>query len=1106
MDFEVAWPSLAFLPSAGLEYPLLVLYALVGITLLLLARRDFKLGWRRLLLFLGMLVFVLLAASFKVRFPQPDLPTPGLPDLPARPLVSLLALPVVAAGAWLGAGPALLVGLVGGFLRVVMTTRGIADPFHFAFFGFLAGSFLRQDYRGRLPILVRQPLVAAPLAALLASPLLLLSIFVHTADSGLAGLDYAVALTGANLGPVLLESLVAAIVVQLLYLFPRLRPVYVARRFPPYTYTLNRRLLFLFVPLVVIMTFVLVYAVTARTLQVAKLEVVDEMERDAGSAAEDIVYFIHIGQALLEEFANDEVLRRGDPAALEDQLHADLRTLVFFDQLLLFDLAEERLAMYPPAPTGDPELTAQEEMLLRRVTESGATQISTVHSSHRDEVVLSFLAPVEDEETGDRFGVLLGRTRLDINPVMDRVLASLQWIGARGGQRGEGFIVERTGDTWQVIVHSDSDMLLTKWQAGESGPRIATVLQGSAYESRHPRDNTRQLEYFLEVEGYSSWAVVIRLPYEVVLEQARQVATPLLLLQILLGGGLLIVIPFVTGWLTRPLKQLAAAADRIAEGELTQPVHMPGNDEVARVGDAFEGMRVRLKGRLEDLSLLLRISQAVSATLELPEGVPQILEGVLEATQAQVARIILLSASGDPQMVMARGEPREGFGALDRALTAAARDQETPLIVGNLARARTLAEPEMLDGPIKAVIALPVRTKDQVSAVMWAGYDKVRRFDASEIDLLSTLVGQMAVLIENARLFQAAEGGRRRLAAILSSTTDAVLVTDPDDRILLVNPAAERAFGVTADTVVGQKVDQADLAPALVQVLGEPLAPSGALTKEIPLLDGRTLYASVSAIFSADGERIGRVAVMRDITHFKELDELKSEFVATVSHDLRAPLTFMRGYASMLPMAGDLSDKQRDYVGRILHGVGQMSELIDALLDLGRIEAGVGLERKPCHLGAILVESVDGMRARAVAKGVTLRLEQAEGAPVVAGDAALLRQVVTNLVDNAIKYTPSGGAVTVGFAIHEKQAMIRVADTGIGIAPDDQVRLFEKFYRIKRRDTMGVQGTGLGLAIVKSIVERHGGRVWVESELNKGSTFCVVLPLGEIEPVGSEGS
>jgi PAS domain S-box-containing protein len=404
---------------------------------------------------------------------------------------------------------------------------------------------------------------------------------------------------------------------------------------------------------------------------------------------------------------------------------------------------------------------------------------------------------------------------------------------------------------------------------------------------------------------------------------------------------------------------------------------------------------------------------------------------------------------------------------------------------------------ETLDGSIKSVIALPVRTKDQVPAVMWVGYGEVRQFEPSEVDLLSTLASQTAVLVENARLFQAAEGGRRRLAAILASTTDAVLVTDRDDRILLANPAAERAFGIEAERVIGQKVSEIALESVLERIFGKSLSSSEALTEEVPLPDGRTLYASVSAILSADGERFGRVAVMRDITHFKELDELKSDFVATVSHDLRAPLTFMRGYTTMLPMVGSLTEKQSEYVEKILQGVGQMSELIDDLLDLGRVEAGVGLERKPCHLGTILVEAVDGMRTRAVAKSLEVRLEPPEGAAVVSGDAALLRQMVANLVDNAIKYTPDNGVVTVGLSVHDKQAAIRVTDTGIGIAPDDQVRLFEKFYRIKRRDTADIPGTGLGLAIVKSIAERHGGRVWVESELNKGSTFHVLLPLAE---------
>jgi PAS domain S-box-containing protein len=1107
MDLEVSWP----------EYLLLALYALAMLALLVVAWRDFRFGWRRLALFIGLLLAVVVVdlltnIGLDVPFPAPDLPPPNRPAPPPEPFASLLTLPIIAIAAWVGAGPALLAGLVCGTFRAWMMAGSITDPFYCALFGFLAGYFLRQDYRGRLSSIVRQPVIAGPLAMLLASPFLLLSVFadhlgeswLEAGDMWLAGLDYAVTLTGSHLVPMLLESLVAALVIQAIYLFfPSLVPVHAQRRIPPFAQTLNRRLLFLFVPLILAMTIVLVYAVTMKTLDVATLEAVDGMERSATSAAEQIAYFIHIGQGLLEGFADDAALLQEDPTALKAHLRGDLSMLAFFNQLILLDSGGELLACYPER-AGDsgalesPELTDQEEMLVQRVIDQGAPQSSAVHRAPEGEVILSILMPVENE-SGDRVGVLLGRVRLDAShPILSPILESLQWIGARGGEPGEGFIVEQMGEKWQIIAHPETDMLLTEWSKIDAPLRAYAVRQGEAYEGRNPRDNTRQLVYYLPVQGHSDWAVVVRLPYKAVQAQAAQIAAPLLGLQLLLGVGLIIVIPLVTSWLTRPLKQLATAARHIAEGDLTQSVQIPGADEVAQVGDAFEGMRVRLKGRMGDLSLLLQVSQAVSATLELPKGMPFILEGVLKATRAEVARIVLLSADGFPQMVMSRGEPREGLGSLDRALAGAARSIETPLVLENLARARSLTD-ETLDGSIKSVIALPVRTKDQVPAVMWVGYGEVRQFEPSEIDLLSTLAGQTAVLVENARLFQSAEGGRRRLAAILASTTDAVLVTDRDDRVLLANPAAERAFGIEADEVIGRKVSETRLETVLERIFGRALSASEALNEEVPLPDGRTLYASVSVIQSSAGERIGRVAVMRDITHFKELDELKSDFVATVSHDLRAPLTFMRGYTTMLPMVGSLTEKQSEYVDKILQGVGQMSELIDDLLDLGRVEAGVGMERKPCHLGAILIEAVDGMRARAITKGLAVRLEPPEGTAVVSGDAALLRQMVANLVDNAIKYTPSDGVVTVSLSVHDSQASIRVTDTGIGIAPDDQVRLFEKFYRIKRRDTADIPGTGLGLAIVKSIVERHGGRVWVESELDKGSTFHVLLPLAEPE-------
>lgn len=1084
---------LALLKLGTWEYPLWALYALLALILLVRFRRDFtELSRRRWLLFAGLLVAPLLVTRLLVlTVPIPGLlPPPNVPFEPSCLAVPLLgAVPVFVAGTWLGVGPALLVGLVSGILRVDVMAGGIAAPSYLVFWGVMMGLLLRQDYRGRLSLLARQPFFAAWMVAPLAGLPLLFSIFAHVAGAGLAGFDYALTLVRAYSGPELVEILTAACVIQALYLFfPHLRPVRVVRRPSPYGLSLNRRLLSISMPLLALAVMVLLGAVITITLRMATLEAVSAISRDASIAAEDVLYFIYTGQGLLTNFAGDDRLWSDDPSALVSHLEDDLRAGAFFSQLLLFDREGRLLAIYPSAD--DPALTAEEEALLRRVFEGGAVQISPAHRSRQGEALLSFLVPL-GEGDGVPARVLVGRTYLDVNPLLNRILNSLQWTSGQG----EGFIVDLEG---RIISHSDPRMFLTGWRVDETRPRIFTGPRGWAYESRNPRDNTRQLVYYMPVEGYP-WAVVIQLPYAVVLGRAQEVANPLLLFLLLFWGVMMLVGGLMVHFVTRPLSRLTVAAEHIAEGDLAQPVQVTGDDEVGRMGSAFENMRVRLKSRMKDLSLLLEIGQTVSATLDLAVGVPLILEGALKATAARLTRIVLLSAAGEPQVVMSRGNPIEGLETLDRALVAAVKDRERLLVVENLARARTLGLPQSLNGAIKAIVALPVRVKDRTAAVMWVGYGETRHSGDLGIGLLSTLATQMAVLVENARLLKAAEDGQRRLATILDSVTDAILVTDHHDRILLVNPAAERAFGVEADTITGQPIEQTGVDPALIQAFKAPLSPGLAPTREVPLPDGRTLHASLSAIAGAGGERIGRVAVLHDITHFKELDEMKSEFLATVSHDLRAPLVYMRGYANMLLAMSHLDDKQREYVEKILYGVEQINDLVSDLLDLGRIETGVGLERKPCHLVGVLIEAVDSMRAQAAAKEISLRLEPFEGAAIVSGDAALLRQAVTNLLDNAIKYTPNGGIVTVGLVVRtdggKKRAVIRVTDTGIGIAPEDQIRLFERFYRIQSRGAANVTGTGLGLALVKSIVERHEGKVWVDSELNEGSTFYISLPL-----------
>jgi signal transduction histidine kinase len=235
---------------------------------------------------------------------------------------------------------------------------------------------------------------------------------------------------------------------------------------------------------------------------------------------------------------------------------------------------------------------------------------------------------------------------------------------------------------------------------------------------------------------------------------------------------------------------------------------------------------------------------------------------------------------------------------------------------------------------------------------------------------------------------------------------------------------------------------------------------------------------------------------MRDVTHFKELDTMKSEFVATVSHDLRSPLTLMRGYATMMEMVGELNEQQQGYVKKIISGVENMSRLVNNLLDLGRIDLGVGLQVEHVTVLDIVERVTSALQLQANQKNIALTVELARDMPhAVEADQALLHQAVYNLVENAIKYTPEHGRVTIRTSSQPDYLIFAVQDSGIGIAADDLPRLFEKFYRGKQREARAQHGSGLGLAIVHSIAENHGGRVWVDSMVGKGSTFYLQIPL-----------
>jgi signal transduction histidine kinase len=274
------------------------------------------------------------------------------------------------------------------------------------------------------------------------------------------------------------------------------------------------------------------------------------------------------------------------------------------------------------------------------------------------------------------------------------------------------------------------------------------------------------------------------------------------------------------------------------------------------------------------------------------------------------------------------------------------------------------------------------------------------------------------------------------------------------------------------------------------------------LSVELSLPDGK-IYLAVASPMTAEGKTVGRICILRDVSQLKEIDTLKSDFVATVSHDLRSPLTLMRGYATMLEMAGALNDQQKNYARMIVQGVDNMAKLVNNLLDLGRIEFGVGLQVENLPLLDLLERVTGDLQLQAKQKNISLGVELPRDLPhAIQADQALLHQALHNLVENAIKYTTEGGEVTVHVQTLPSGLIFAVQDSGMGISEQDQKRLFEKFFRGTNREALMQRGTGLGLAIVRSIAERHGGNAWVESELGQGSVFFLQIPV--TQPVISE--
>ncbi|MCE7949256.1 MAG: response regulator [Chloroflexi bacterium CFX4] len=504
----------------------------------------------------------------------------------------------------------------------------------------------------------------------------------------------------------------------------------------------------------------------------------------------------------------------------------------------------------------------------------------------------------------------------------------------------------------------------------------------------------------------------------------------------------------------------------------------------------------RLEKRLRELSTLMNIGTSVTAMLDLQQVLNSVVEAAVNVSGAEEGSLMLVDEqSGELYVRAAKNFDQQTVHTLrlpvqDSLAGQVVRTGETLVVGGNDDKVKI--KTKFL---VKGIVYVPLRAPNKVIGVLSVdNRAEARSFEPHDVQVLSLLADFAAVAVQNARLYAEMIRERDTLDAILHDTDDYVIVVDSNDCILFCNATARNAFNITRTDFIGQPLQTVISHPEVLALFAKEALSGRGRRSEITLGGEKFLNAQLTII-----ESVGRAAVMQDITHLKQLDRAKSDFVAAVAHDLRSPLTAVLGYSELLVRAGTLNEQQTRFVEQITASVHSITALITELLELSRIEAGFNVDLEPVAMERIVRKAVDGLQHQKTQRGHTLTLDVAPSLPTLVGNPLRLQQMVANLVGNAIKYTPNSGNIKVSLWRDSDNIVFQVSDSGIGIPAEDQPYVFDKFFRSERAASE-FDGTGLGLSIVKGVVDQHQGRIWLESREGIGTTFTVVLPLSPTNP------
>ena len=544
----------------------------------------------------------------------------------------------------------------------------------------------------------------------------------------------------------------------------------------------------------------------------------------------------------------------------------------------------------------------------------------------------------------------------------------------------------------------------------------------------------------------------------------------------------------------------------------------------------------QLQQEQQNTETLLRILTEVSSSLDLDRALNRTLALLNDAIGAEQGTIMLRGP--DDNML----HYRAGYGYLSDKMSGERRgfklkvgeglagwvvEKREAVLVEDLLEDERWVTNSSSSREHRSAIVVPLLVAEDVIGVLMVFHRKVKFFSAERLSMVTAIAGQVSVAINNAHLYELIRDQAERLGsmlrreqedasrsqAILEAVADGVLVTGADNRITFLNSSAQDILDLETDRVIGQSLDVfaglfGKAAGSWMETIRtwsagpQEYQMGDTYAEQLDLQNGRIVLVHLAPVV-LQKDFLGTVSIFRDITHEVEVDRLKSEFVATVSHELRTPMTSIRGYTDVLLMgaAGAMNENQAHFLNIIKSNTERLNILVNDLLDVSRIESGrVTLSPQALDLREVAEDVIEEVlrRSQEESKPMALSLDSPKKLPPVNGDLERVRQILSNLVFNAYHYTPENGTITVHIQlINDGEAVqVDVSDNGVGIALEDQERIFERFYRGEHPLVLATPGTGLGLSIVKQIIEMHKGRMWMKSSgiPGEGSTFSFTLP------------